>query len=63
MNTPARSPLEGQPPSHGAQAAELAAPAPAVGTPKGVAEGVRTALGTNPHGDNGPRNSPEGRAT
>ncbi len=55
MNAPARSPLEGQPPPSGAQAAELALPAPAVGAPKGVAEGVRTAFGTDPHGDDGRR--------
>ncbi|WP_432193749.1 hypothetical protein [Streptomyces sp. bgisy027] len=37
------------------QVAELALPAPAAGDPKGVAEGVRTALGTDPHGDDGRR--------
>ncbi|MFJ3795758.1 hypothetical protein ACIPSJ_05690 [Streptomyces sp. NPDC090088] len=55
MNAPARAPLEGQPPANGAQVAELAAPAPAVGVPKSVAEGVRSALGTDPHGDDGRR--------
>lgn len=34
MNTPARSPLEGQPPASGGQVAELPSPAPAVGAPK-----------------------------
>ncbi|WP_254389382.1 hypothetical protein [Streptomyces sp. AC550_RSS872] len=55
MNAPRYSPLEGQPLASGGQVAELAPPAPAVGDPKGVAEGVRTALGTDPHGDDGRR--------
>ncbi|WP_405673741.1 hypothetical protein [Streptomyces canus] len=55
MNTPARSPLEGQPPASGGQVAELPSPAPAVGAPKGVAEGVRSALGADPNGDDGRR--------
>ncbi|MFF7161641.1 hypothetical protein ACFZBP_09665 [Streptomyces sp. NPDC008086] len=55
MNAPRSSPLEGQPIASGGQVAELASPVPAVGDPKGVAEGVRTALGTDPHGDDGRR--------
>lgn len=68
MNAPLTSPLEGQPLADAGQAAELASPAPAVGAPKGVAEGVRTSLGSNPHGHDGHRaacplrNSQEGRA-
>ncbi|MGW0597310.1 hypothetical protein ACWD11_09200 [Streptomyces sp. NPDC002776] len=55
MNAPRPSPLEGQPPASGGHVAELAPPAPAMGDPKGVAEGVRTALGTDRHGDDGRR--------
>jgi hypothetical protein len=47
--------LEGQPRAYEGNVAEPASPAPAVGDPKGVAEGVRTALGSNPHGDDGRR--------
>ncbi|MET7692083.1 hypothetical protein ABZT06_29575 [Streptomyces sp. NPDC005483] len=55
MNAPRSAPLEGQPPASAEQAAELASPAVAVGDPKSAAEGVRTALGTDPHGDDGRR--------
>lgn len=55
MNAPRSAPLEGQPRAVRAKAAELAAPAPAVGEPKGAAEGVRTALGSDPRGDDGRR--------
>ncbi|EPH46824.1 hypothetical protein STRAU_0096 [Streptomyces aurantiacus JA 4570] len=49
MNAPARSPLEGQPAANRGWVAELASPAPAVGAPKGVAEGVLSALRPDPH--------------
>ena len=48
MNAPTRFPLEGQPATSGAQGAELAPPTPAVGDPKGVAEGVPTAVRPDP---------------
>ncbi|MFF2511577.1 hypothetical protein [Streptomyces sp. NPDC058086] len=45
MSTPPRSPLEGQPTATtGPRAAEPSPPPPAVGDPKGVAEGVLSAL-------------------
>ncbi|MEV5982062.1 hypothetical protein [Streptomyces sp. NPDC052114] len=54
MSTPPRSPLEGQPvATTGLHAAAPAAPQRAVGAPKGVAEGVRTALRPDPHTGDG----------
>ncbi|MGN9819619.1 hypothetical protein ACTMUQ_30260 [Streptomyces sp. SD11] len=53
MNAPRSAPLEGQPPASGGQVAELASPAPAVGAPKGVAEGVPTALRPDPQTGDG----------
>ncbi|WP_405888092.1 hypothetical protein OG762_19665 [Streptomyces sp. NBC_01136] len=49
MSTPPRSPLEGQPPANGPKPAEQAPARAAVGDPKGVAEGVPTALRSDPH--------------
>lgn len=48
MNAPRPSPLEGQPPANRTQAAELASPRQDLGDPKGVAEGVPTALRPDP---------------
>ncbi|MFI7009889.1 hypothetical protein [Streptomyces sp. NPDC050145] len=56
MSHPTRSPLEGQPATPtGPQAAPQPVDTPAVGTRKVVAEGVRTALGVDPRGDDGRR--------
>lgn len=48
MSTPAPLPWKANPPRALAPVAELTPPAPAVGYPKGVAEGVRTALRPDP---------------
>ncbi|MGQ4382294.1 hypothetical protein [Streptomyces sp. SAS_270] len=53
MNTPTRSPLEGQPAASGAQVAELAPLTPAMGEPKGVAEGVPIAVRLDPRPGDG----------
>jgi hypothetical protein len=50
MSTPSRPPLKSIPATAGPYAAEPGAPRPAVGEPKGAArQGVRTALGSDPH--------------
>ncbi|MEU5200227.1 hypothetical protein AB0G86_40335 [Streptomyces scabiei] len=54
MNTPPRRPLEGQPATSGPRPAELTAPGPAVGEPKGAArKGAPTAVRPDPHRGDG----------
>ncbi|MFF4347592.1 hypothetical protein [Streptomyces sp. NPDC001530] len=53
MNTPHRAPLEGHPHANGRHTAQPAVPRTAVGEPKGVAEGVPTAVRTDPQAGDG----------